>query len=241
MRKAVMRAYREFLPTAPEELGAFVGLKTVPPTDPFPRDYWSKRACALVSSYNGPAAEGEQIMAKLLKTLPPPIFNWMGAMPFPAMQGLFDPFFPTGMQWYWKGDYVKALSDEAIDTHIEQAAKAPSDFCLMHLYPIEGAVRRVAKDATAWSARDATWSMVIAAIDPNPKQADALKTWGRGYWKAVHPFNLEGAYVNFMMDDEADGRVQATYGPNYSKLASVKKKYDPKNLFRVNQNIKPAA
>ncbi len=145
------------------------------------------------------------------------------------------------MQWYWKGDYVKALSDEAIDTHIEQAAKAPSDFCLMHLYPIEGAVRRVAKDATAWSARDATWSMVIAAIDPNPKQADALKTWGRGYWKAVHPFNLEGAYVNFMMDDEADGRVQATYGPNYSKLASVKKKYDPKNLFRVNQNIKPAA
>jgi hypothetical protein len=239
--KKVMRAYREFLPTAPEELGAFVGLKTVPPTDPFPRDYWSKRACALVSSYNGPAAEGEQIMAKLLKTLPPPIFNWMGAMPFPAMQGLFDPFFPAGMQWYWKGDYVKALSDEAIDTHIEQAAKAPSDFCLMHLYPIEGAVRRVAKDATAWSARDATWSMVIAGIDPNPKQADALKTWGRGYWKAVHPFNLEGAYVNFMMDDEADGRVQATYGPNYSKLASVKKKYDPKNLFRVNQNIKPAA
>ena len=239
--KKVMRAYREFLPTAPEELGTFLGLKTVPPTDPFPRDYWSKRACALVSSYNGPAAEGEQIMAKLLKTLPPPIFNWMGAMPFPAMQGLFDPFFPTGLQWYWKGDYVKALSDEAIDTHIEQAAKAPSDFCLMHLYPIEGAVRRVAKDATAWSARDATWSMVIAGIDPNPKQADALKSWGRGYWKAVHPFNLEGAYVNFMMDDEADGRVQATYGPNYSKLESVKKKYDPKNLFRVNQNIKPAA
>ncbi len=239
--QAVMRAYRDFLPTAPEELGIFVGLKTVPPTDPFPRDFWSKRACALVSSYNGPAAEGEQIMAKLLKTLPPPIFNWMGAMPFPAIQGLFDPFFPTGLQWYWKGDYVKALTDEAIDTHIAQAAKAPSDFCLMHLYPIEGAVRRVAKDATAWSARDATWSMVIAAIDPSPKQADALKTWGRGYWKAVHPFNLEGAYVNFMMDDEADGRVQATYGPNYSKLAAVKKKYDPKNLFRINQNIRPAA
>jgi len=239
--QAVMRAYREFLPTAPEELGMFVGLKTVPPTDPFPRDYWSKRACALVSSYNGPAAEGEQIVGKLLKTLPAPIFNWMGAMPFPAMQGLFDPFFPTGLQWYWKGDFVKALTDEAIETHIAQAAKAPSDFCLMHLYPIEGAVRRVAKDATAWNARDATWSMVIAAVDPNPKQADALKTWGRGYWKAVHPFNLEGAYVNFMMDDEADGRVQATYGPNYAKLAAVKKKYDPKNLFRINQNIRPAA
>jgi FAD/FMN-containing dehydrogenase len=239
--QAVMRAYREFLPTAPEELGMFVGLKTVPPTDPFPRDYWSKRACALVSSYNGPAAQGEQLVGKLLARLPAPIFNWMGAMPFKAIQGLFDPFFPKGLQWYWKGDYVKSLSDEAIDTHIAQAAKAPSDFCLMHLYPIDGSVRRVAKDATPWSARDASWSMVIAAIDPDPKQADALKSWGRGYWKAVHPFNLEGAYVNFMMDDEADGRVQATYGPNYSKLAAVKKKYDPKNLFRINQNIKPAA
>ena len=95
--------------------------------------------------------------------------------------------------------------------------------------------------ATAWNAREATWSMVIAGIDSNPKQADALKTWGREYWQAVHSFNLEGAYVNFMMDDEAEGRVQATYGENYGRLASVKATYDPKNLFRVNQNILPAA
>ena len=85
----------------------------------------------------------------------------------------------------------------------------------MHLYPIEGAVRRVPKEATAWNTRDATWSMVIAGIDADPKQADALKTWGRAYWTAIHPFNLEGAYVNFMMDDE----VQATYGENYQRLA----------------------
>jgi FAD/FMN-containing dehydrogenase len=239
--RAVMRAYRDFLPTAPEELGTFVGLKTVPPTDPFPRDYWSRRACAIISSYNGPAEEGARIMARLLESLPPPIFNWMGEMPFPAMQALFDPFFPKGLQWYWKGDFVKSLPDAAIDTHIAQAANAPSDFCLMHLYPIDGAVHRVAKDATAWNTRDATWSMVIAGIDPEPRQADALKTWGRGYWRAVHPFNLEGAYVNFMMDDEVQGRVQATYGDNYKRLASVKATYDPDNLFRVNQNIAPSA
>ena len=179
-------------------------------------------------------------MAPLLSALPAPLFNWMGPMPMPAINALFDPFFPKGLQWYWKGDFVKALPDEAIDTHIAQAATAPSPFCLMHLYPIDGAVRRVGKTATAWQARDATWSMVIAGIDPDPKNADALKTWGRAYWKAVHPFNLEGAYVNFMMDDEADGRVQATYGENYARLASVKATYDPKNLFRVNQNIKPA-
>ncbi len=239
--KAVMRAYRDFLPTAPEELGAFVGLKTVPPMDPFPKDYWGKRACAVISAYNGPAADGEKAIAPLLKAVPPPAFNWMGAMPFPAIQGLFDVFFPKGLQWYWKGDFVKSLPDEAIDTHIAQAAEAPTALSLMHLYPIDGAVRRAPKDATAWNTRDATWSMVIAGIDSDPKGAEALKKWGRAYWKAVHRFNLEGGYVNFMMEDEADGRVQASYGENYGRLASVKAKYDPANLFRVNQNIRPAA
>ncbi len=239
--KAVMRAHRDFLPTAAEELGTFVGLKTVPPTDPFPKDFWGKRACAVISAYAGPVAEGEKVMAGFLEALPPPIFNWMGAMPFPAINALFDPFFPKGLQWYWKGDFVKTLPDEAIDAYIARSLEAPSDFSLMHLYPIDGAVRRVPKDATAWATRDATWSMVIAAIDPDPKQANALKTWGRAYWKAVHPFNLEGGYVNFLHDDEADGRVQASYGGNYARLASVKAKYDPKNLFRVNQNIRPMA
>ena len=238
--KTVMRTFHEFLADAPEDLGTFVGLKSVPPTDPFPKEHWNKRACAVISCFNGPEAEGRKAMAPLLERLPAPLFNWMGMMPMPAINGLFDPFFPKGLQWYWKGDFVKSLTDPAIDVHIAQAAEAPSPFCLMHLYPIDGAVRRVAKDATAWPMRDATYSMVIAGIDPDLKNADALKTWGRAYWRAVHPFNLEGAYVNFMMDDEADGRVEATYGENYARLASIKAKFDPKNLFRVNQNIKPA-
>ena len=238
--KAVMQAYRAFLPKAPKELGTFVGLKTVPPADPFPKEHWNKRACAVISCFNGPTKAGGKAMAKFLESLPEPLFNWMGEMPLPAMNGLFDPFFPKGLQWYWKGDFVKTLTDEAIDTHIAQAAKAPSPFCLMHLYPIDGAVHSVGKAATAWPTRSATWNMVIAGIDPDPKNASALKEWGRAYWKAVHPFNLPGAYVNFMMDDEAEGRVQATYGDNYKRLQKVKKKYDPKNLFRVNQNIKPA-
>ena len=239
--RTVMRAYRDFIATAPEELGSFVGLKTVPSLDPFPREYWGRRACAIIGSYNGRAEHGAPLMARLLETLPPPIFNWMGEMPFPTMQALFDPFFPKGLQWYWKGDFVKSLPDEAIDTHIAQAAIAPSDLSLMHLYPIDGAVHRVSKNATAWNTRDARWSMVIAGIDPDPKHADALKTWGRAYWNAIHPYNLEGAYVNFMMDDEVQGRVPASYGENYQRLASVKAKYDPQNLFRVNQNIPPAS
>jgi FAD/FMN-containing dehydrogenase len=239
--KEVMRTYREFLPTAPEELGIFVGLKTVPSMDPFPKEGWGKRACAIIGSYSGSAADGPRVMAPLLKALPPPIFNWMAEMPFPSINALFDPFFPKGLQWYWKGDFVKSLPDEAIERHITEAAKAPTELCLMHLYPIDGAVRRVSRDATPWVARDASFSMVIAGISPSPQDADALKSWGRAYWKAVHPYNMGGGYVNFMFDDEADGRLQAAYGDNYARLAAAKMKYDPKNLFRVNQNIAPVA
>jgi hypothetical protein len=217
-----------------------VGLKTVPRTDPFPREYWGKRACAIIGTFNGPAEEGQRAIAPLLASVPPPAFNWMSAMPFPALQALFDPLLPKGLQWYWKGDFVKSLPDEAIDIHIAQAANAPSDLSLMHLYPIDGEVHRVSKQTTAWSARDARWSMVIAGIDADPGKAEALKAWGRSYWQAIHPFNLGGAYINFMMDDEADGRLQASYGENYQRLAEVKGKYDPGNLFRVNQNIAPA-
>jgi FAD/FMN-containing dehydrogenase len=238
--KEIMRAYRDFLPKAPEELGIFVGLKTVPSMEPFPREAWGKRACALISCFNGSEDDGKKALTPLLGKLPSPFFNWMGVMPFPAMQGMFDPFFPKGLQWYWKGDFVKDLPDEAIDTHIAEAAKAPSEFCLMHLYPINGAAGRVGKDETPWGARDATFSMVIAGIDSRPAQAEALKRWGRAYWNAVHKFNRGGGYINFMDDDDGETRVKASYGDHYEQLAAIKKKYDPANLFRMNQNIRPA-
>ena len=239
--REIMRAYRDFLPKAPEELGIFVGLKTVPSMEPFPREAWGKRACALISSFNGSEADGKKILAPLLDKLPSPFFNWMGVMPFPAIQSMFDPLFPKGLQWYWKGDFVKDLPDEAIDVHIAEAAKAPSEISLMHLYPIDGAAMRVAKDETPWGGRNATFSMAIAAVDPRPSQAEALKSWGRTYWNAVHKFNPGGGYVNFMDADEGEARVKASYGEHYERLAAIKRKYDPANLFRVNQNIRPAA
>ena len=239
--KQIMCAYREFLPSAPEELGIFVGLKTVPSMDPFPREAWGKRACALISCFNGPEEAAKKALAPLLDALPAPFFNWMSVMPFPAIQALFDPFFPKGLQWYWKGDFVKDLSDEAIDVHIAEAAKAPSEISLMHLYPISGAAGRVGKDDTAWAARDATFSMVIAAVDSRPSQAEALKQWGRSYWKAVHKFNPGGGYINFMDADDGEARIKESFGDHYQRLAAIKNKYDPANLFRVNQNIRPAA
>lgn len=237
--RAIMQRYREFLPNAPEELGAFIGLKTVPSGAPFPNELWGKRICLLMSCFNGPEKEGRKALAPLLDALPEPWFNWMGTMTYPAVQSMFDGLYPKGMQWYWRGDFVKALPDAAIDAHLDQAAKTPSELSLMHLYPIDGAVHRMDKNATAWNCRDATWSMVIAGIDPRAQKAGAVTRWTKDYWDAVHPFNLGGAYPNFMMDDEGDARLKATYGENYARLAAVKKKFDPSNLFRVNLNIKP--
>ena len=239
--REIMQAYRAFLPTAPEALCPFLGLKTVPSTAPFPKEIWGVRICALISCYNGPEAEGVAALKPLLDALPQPLMNGMAQMPFHALQSMFDPLLPKGLQWYWKGDFVKTLPDAAIDAHIEHASRSPSELSLMHLYPIDGAVHRIGESETAWSCRDATWSMVIAGIDPDPDKAADLKRWGRAYWQAVHPYNRPGAYVNFMMDDESDERIEATYGPNYARLRMAKKKYDPENFFRVNQNIRPAA
>jgi FAD/FMN-containing dehydrogenase len=236
--RRLMQWYREFLPQAPVDLFPFLGLKTVPSTEPFPKELWGRKTCALICCFSGPLDKAEEIVKPIRHDLPSPILDWMGPMPFPALQSLFDPLLPKGMQWYWKGDFVKELSDEAIDIHLEWTAKAPSELSLTHLYPIDGAVHRIAPDATAWSCRNATWSMVIAGIDPNPAKAKAITAWAKGYWEALHPYTLGGAYVNFMME-EGEDRIKATYGDNYERLVAIKKKYDPDNFFRVNQNIKP--
>jgi hypothetical protein len=238
--RMVMQRYREFLPEAPEELGAFLGLKTVLSSAPFPEELWGKRICLLMSCYDGTEVEGKKALAPLLDSLPAPWFNWMSTMAYPAVQSMFDGLYPKGMQWYWRGDFVKTLPDEAIDAHLAQAAETPGELSLMHLYPIDGAVHRVGRSDTAWNCRDATWSMVIAGIDPSPEHATAVTQWTKRYWEAVHPFDLGGAYPNFMMDDEGDARLKATYGDNYPRLQLIKKKYDPANLFRVNQNVRPA-
>jgi hypothetical protein len=238
--RTIMQRYREFLPAAPEDLGIFLGLKTVLSSAPFPQELWGKRICLLMCCYNGPEDKAKTALAPLLDSLPAPWFNWMATMPYPAVQSMFDGLYPKDMQWYWRGDFVKTLPDSAIDAHLEQAARTPSELSLMHLYPIDGAVHRVASGETAWNCRHATWSMVIAGIDPNPQNAGPITRWTKAYWEAVHPFDLGGAYPNFMMDDEGDARLQATYGDNYPRLALVKNKYDPTNLFRVNQNIRPS-
>jgi FAD/FMN-containing dehydrogenase len=235
----VMRWYRDFQSGAPEDFCVWLGLQTVPSGDPFPREHWGKKMCVLLAAHNG--SNAEVAVNAVRAALPKPLIDWAGPISYPALQGMFDALYPKGLQWYWKGDFVKALPDAAIAAHLKHSSKSPSEISAMHLYPIDGAVHRMAKGDTAWNCRDATWSMVIVGVDADPSKAPALKKWVKDYWAAVHPFDLGGAYPNFMMDDEGEGRLQATYGDNYKRLAALKKKYDPANLFHVNQNIQPAA
>ena len=234
----VMRWYRQFQANSPDEFYIFLGLQTVPPGEPFPQEHWGKKMCVLLVSH--PGAGGEKAVDAIRAELPKPIIDWAQPMPYPVLQTMFDALYPKGLQWYWKGDFVKDLPDAAIEAHIAQTEQVPSPISGMHLYPVDGAVHRKEKDATAWGYRDATWSMVIFGVDPEPAKAPALRQWARTYWEAVHPFDLAGAYPNFMMDDEGEARVRAAFADNYERLAALKKKYDPANLFRVNQNIRPA-
>ena len=232
-----MRWYRDFIRQAPRELYGFFALLIVPPGPPFPQSLHLKTMCGVVWCYTGPLDDAGKMFEPIRK-FGPPAFEHLGPMPYPKLQSLFDPLYPPGLQWYWKGDFVDELSDEAIDVHLTYAAKIPTPLSCVHLYPIDGAVHDVRPAETAWSHRDTTWSMVIVGIDPDPANAGKITEWARNYWQAMHPYSAGGAYVNFMMEEGAD-RIRATYGRNYDRLVDVKTKYDPANLFRVNQNIKP--
>ena len=234
----MLRWYREFLPAAKEDLYGFFALMKVPPVPLFPVELHGKTVCGIVWCHLGTP---EQAMTDLdaVRREHPPLFEMVGPMPFMDLQSIFDALLPPGLQWYWKGDFFRELSDDAINQHVEYGSRLPSLLSLMHLYPVDGQVSRVSKNDAAFSYRDVKWSMVIAGIDPDPANAEEITQWTKEYWNALHPYSAGGAYVNFMMEEGSE-RVRATYRDNFDRLAAIKAKYDPGNLFRVNQNIKPA-
>ncbi len=235
---AVVRWYRELLPGLPEELTGWLGLMSVPPGPPFPEELWLRKVAAIVWCYTGPAEQADEVLAPV-RSFGAPLLDAIQPMPFPVLQSMFDPLLPPGLQWYWRADFFRELSDQAIAVHQEFAAAMPTALSTMHLYPIDGAVHRVSQDATAFAYRDAGWAGVIVGVDPDPANAGKLRDWAVRYWEALHPTSAGGAYVNFMMDEGGD-RLRASYGPNYDRLARIKARYDPGNFFRVNQNIPPA-
>ncbi|GGM13904.1 FAD-binding oxidoreductase [Deinococcus aerophilus] len=232
----VMRWYREFIVNAPEDLNGFFAFLTVPPAPPFPEHLHLQKMCGVVWCYTGPQDRAEEVFAPI-REFGPPALHGVHDMPYPALQSAFDGLYPPGHQWYWRADFVKELTDEAIAAHVEHARTLPTMHSTMHLYPVNGAAHRVGQQDTAWSYRDATWGEVIVGVDPDPANAGTIRDWCVNYWEAVHPYSMGGAYVNMMMDEGQD-RVRAAYRDNHDRLRQVKGRYDPRNVFSVNQNIR---
>ena len=234
----VLRAYQQFIMDAPEEISGFFAFLVIPPVPMFPEHLHLKNVCGVVWCCTGSAEQVEQSL-KPMRTLGHPVLDHVALAPFPAVQSLFDPLFAPGLQWFWRADNFMELSDAAIARHVEHGSQIPTPLSTMHLYPVNGAAQRVGKNDTAYSFREALFAEVIAGVDPDPANSEKITAWCKNSWEALHPFSAGGAYVNFMMEEGQD-RVRATYRDNYDRLATIKRKYDPENFFRVNQNIRPA-
>jgi len=234
----VLRAWRDLILKAPEDLNGWFGFVTVPPVPMFPTEHHLKKMCAVTWCYTGDMQKAEQVFTPI-RQIATPAMDFAGPIPWPALQSLFDALYPPGLQWYWTADFFEELSDKAVDLHVKYGAQLPTPHSTMHLYPINGAAHRVGRTDTPWSYRNANFSEVIVSVDPDPANNERMIQWAKDYWTALHPFSTGGAYVNMIMDEGQD-RVVAAYRENYTRLAQIKAKYDPRNLFHLNQNIKPS-
>jgi FAD/FMN-containing dehydrogenase len=233
----LMHFWRDFILNAPEDINGWFAFVTVPPVPSFPEQYHMQKMAATVWCYTGPLEQADQRFAEI-RAVGTLAIDFAGPIPFPALQSLFDPIYPPGLQWYWKTDFFNELSDAAIDLHLKHGTQLPTMHSTMHIYPINGAAHRPSATDTAFSFRDASFAEVIVGVDPHPTNNERMIQWARDYWLALHPHSAGGAYVNMMMD-EGEDHVKASYRGNYAQLAAIKAKYDPTNLFRTNQNIKP--
>jgi hypothetical protein len=233
----VLRFFREYIADAPEQLGAFPAFQIAPPLPFIPEERHGDTFIAMVACWAGPIEDGEEAL-KPFHDVAPVVAEHVGPMPYPTLNSAFDGLVPPGLQHYWKANFVEELTDEAIAAHAVHGPEVPTVNSTVHIYPINGAAHRLAPDATAFAYRNANFATVIAGMWPEASQNEANIEWVRNYYEATAPLSEEGGYINFMSGDDQD-RIKANYKGNYDRLVDVKRRYDPGNLFHLNQNIKP--
>ena len=236
----LLEIWRDFILQAPEDINGWFAFMTVSPVAPFPEKFHLKKMCAVVWCDVCTKESAEKRFTAIRKQFGEPAIDLVGPIPWPTLQSLFDSFFPSGLQWYWKADFFNELTSQAIALHNKYGSELPTALSTMHIYPINGAVHRINKNDTAFSFRDANFAEVIAAIGSDPADNAKMIAWARKYWQDIHPYSAGGAYINMIMDEGQDN-VKAAYRENYNRLVEIKKKYDMANLFRVNQNISPSS
>jgi FAD/FMN-containing dehydrogenase len=235
----VLRFFRDFVAEAPDQVGIMANLRLAPPLPVFPDHLHGQPIVGLVVCYAGPIEEGEKVL-RPLREFKAPILDAVVPKPYLAHQATFDPAYPHGRHYYWKSWRLPPLSDAAIDVTVEQAMAITSPLSAIPIFTLGGAVTRVEDDATAFTGRGAAHDMnIVASWLPDDPEPQRHKAWARTTWEAMRPF-AQGVYVNFM-SDEATSHVQVAYGDStYARLAGLKNKYDPSNVFRFNHNIPPA-
>ena len=231
----IMAWYHDFIHQADEDLNGFAATMVIP-GPPFPEFLHLNKYCGIVWCYTGDPAKFDAMFQTVRDK--EPIFEHVGEMPYPSIQTLFDGLMPPGMQWYWRADFFTELGPEARAEHRKYGAEIPTPLSQMHMYPLSGAASRPSSSDTPWAYRDAKYAGVFVGVDPDPANAEKITKWAKEYQEALHPYSSGGAYTNFMMDEGQD-RVKASYGANYERLVDIKTRYDPGNLFRMNQNIRP--
>ncbi len=228
--QALLKFYNEFTVSAPDELGPLAVLATLPD---------GTRAAVTLLCYDGAASEGERLL-RPLRTFGPPLADQVTVMPYTALQSIVENFNPRGLRNYWKALYLKELTDDAINVMVEQYATVPAPNTHVVLYTLGGAMGRVGADETAVEYRDARHAFLIVGMWTDPAEDDSNIRWVREFWNAMLPFASGGFYVNYEIETGIE-KVKAAYGPRkYEQLATLKAKYDPTNLFHLNQNIVPA-
>jgi FAD/FMN-containing dehydrogenase len=233
----LLSEFRRLANEVPDELTTWVVMRKAPPLPFLPAEWHGRQVLIFAACYGGDIMEGEKV-TRALRSLGRPIADVISPHPFAGWQTAFDPLLTAGARNYWKSHDLPDLSDGAIDVIVPAVRVLPSPECEVFIAHVGGAMARVAPDATAWPNGNAHFVMNAHARWRESDQDGACIAWARGLFAAAAPFAMGSAYVNFMPEDESD-RVETAYGPNYRRLAEIKRRYDPDNLFRMNQNIRP--
>ena len=236
-----LRYYRDFIVDAPDELTVVPLLRLAPAAPFLPKEVHGKPVVGVIVLYTGTIEEGESLIAPL-RQYGTPLVDGIGPKPFRALQSMLDVSAQPGWNYYVKSEFLPALSDDIIDTLVEHASRITSPLSVIAGFHLGGAISRVDENATAYSHRDAAYSLIFNTAWIDPDESEKHIQWTRAFWKAIQPFSIGGAYVNFQSQDEGEDRVKTTYGTaKLERLSALKQKYDPTNFFRLNRNIKPTS
>jgi FAD/FMN-containing dehydrogenase len=236
----IIRLWRDFMNKAPDRLSGLAEFSTVPKDDAYPREAWGRRVISLAHVYDGPAGEGERVVAPL-RNFGAPLIDFSGRMSYRVIQTLYDALFPKGRdRCYWKSTYLKRLDDDVIDEITTWLTKRPSDLTYSSIWKFSGAVQNLGSMDTAFGDRSMPYMLSLDAIWANPEEDEANISWVRQAWKAMQRHSTGRMYLNFPGLGEGDNLVREAFGAEtYGRLQKIKRKYDPSNVFRMNQNVLP--